>query len=112
MPKLDGVAELGDYVTADLVFLRPDGVALGLLHQHYWVRLELRKTRAQDRDREDKESIKWLKGLDAAKQALNSAGVSADALKTISYGKEKPQCTESNEDCWQKYRRDHFTLLH
>jgi peptidoglycan-associated lipoprotein len=49
---------------------------------------------------------------DAAKQALISAGVSADALKTISYGKEKPQCTESNEDCWQKNRRDHFTLLH
>jgi peptidoglycan-associated lipoprotein len=49
---------------------------------------------------------------DAAKQALLQAGVGADALKTISYGKEKPQCTESNEDCWQKNRRDHFSLLH
>ena len=28
VPKLEGAAELGDYVTADLVFLRPDGVAL------------------------------------------------------------------------------------
>lgn len=49
---------------------------------------------------------------DSAKQALLQAGVSPDALKTISYGKEKPQCTESNEGCWQKNRRDHFTLLH
>jgi peptidoglycan-associated lipoprotein len=49
---------------------------------------------------------------DSAKQALLQAGVSPDALKTISYGKEKPQCTEANEDCWQKNRRDHFTLLH
>jgi peptidoglycan-associated lipoprotein len=49
---------------------------------------------------------------DSAKQALLQAGVSADALKTISYGKEKPQCTDSNEDCWQKNRRDHFSLLH
>ena len=49
---------------------------------------------------------------DSAKQALQQAGVSADALKTISYGKEKPQCTESNDDCWQKNRRDHFSLLH
>lgn len=49
---------------------------------------------------------------DAAKQGLLQAGVSPDSLKTISYGKEKPQCTESNEDCWQKNRRDHFTLLH
>ncbi|HEY1528792.1 MAG TPA: peptidoglycan-associated lipoprotein Pal [Candidatus Angelobacter sp.] len=49
---------------------------------------------------------------DSAKQALQQNGVSADALKTISYGKEKPQCTESNDDCWQKNRRDHFSLLH
>lgn len=48
---------------------------------------------------------------DAARQALIQGGVSADALKTISYGKEKPVCTESNEDCWQRNRHDHFTLL-
>lgn len=48
----------------------------------------------------------------ASKQALVQAGVSADRLKTISYGKEKPVCTQSNEDCWQRNRRDHFTLQH
>lgn len=47
----------------------------------------------------------------AAQQYLLQNGVSADALKTISYGKEKPVCTESNEDCWQRNRHDHFTLL-
>jgi peptidoglycan-associated lipoprotein len=47
----------------------------------------------------------------AAQQYLLQQGVSADALKTISYGKEKPVCTESNEDCWQRNRHDHFTLL-
>jgi len=46
----------------------------------------------------------------AAKQALAQAGVSADRLRTISYGKEKPACTQSTEDCWQKNRRDHFEL--
>ena len=49
---------------------------------------------------------------DSAKQVLIQNGVSADSLKTISYGKEKPQCTDSNDACWQKNRRDHFTLLH
>jgi peptidoglycan-associated lipoprotein len=44
----------------------------------------------------------------AAKTALVSAGVSADRIKTISYGKEKPSCTESNEQCWQQNRRAHF----
>jgi peptidoglycan-associated lipoprotein len=44
----------------------------------------------------------------AAKTALVSAGVSADRMKTISYGKEKPSCTESNKQCWQQNRRAHF----
>jgi peptidoglycan-associated lipoprotein len=49
---------------------------------------------------------------DSAKQALLQAGIGADALKTISYGKEKPVCTDSNENCWHQNRRDHFSLLH
>ena len=48
----------------------------------------------------------------AARQALAQAGVTGDRLKTISYGKEKPVCTQSTEDCWQKNRRDHFVLQH
>jgi len=45
----------------------------------------------------------------AAKDFLVQLGVSAEKLKTISYGKERPQCTESNETCWQKNRRAHFS---
>jgi peptidoglycan-associated lipoprotein len=45
----------------------------------------------------------------SAKEFLVSLGVSADRLKTISYGKEKPQCTEATEDCYQKNRRAHFS---
>jgi peptidoglycan-associated lipoprotein len=44
----------------------------------------------------------------AVKNALVQAGVSADRIRTISYGKEKPFCTESNEQCWQQNRRGHF----
>jgi peptidoglycan-associated lipoprotein len=44
----------------------------------------------------------------AVKNALTAAGVSASRIKTISYGKEKPFCTESNEACWQQNRRGHF----
>jgi peptidoglycan-associated lipoprotein len=44
----------------------------------------------------------------AVKNALVTAGVSADRIRTISYGKEKPFCTESNEQCWQQNRRGHF----
>jgi peptidoglycan-associated lipoprotein len=45
----------------------------------------------------------------SAKDFLVQLGVSADKLKGISYGKERPQCTESNEECWQKNRRVHFS---
>jgi len=44
----------------------------------------------------------------AAKQALTQQGVSATRMRTISYGKEKPFCTESTEACWQQNRRAHF----
>ena len=44
----------------------------------------------------------------SAKEFLQELGVPADRLKTISYGKERPQCTEQNESCWQKNRRAHF----
>ncbi len=46
----------------------------------------------------------------AAKEFLIQLGVPGDRLKTISYGKERPQCTESNEECWQKNRRVHFSV--
>ena len=44
----------------------------------------------------------------AVKSFLVQQGVSADRIRTISYGKEKPFCTEHTEDCWQQNRRGHF----
>jgi peptidoglycan-associated lipoprotein len=46
----------------------------------------------------------------AAKQALTTAGVSPDRLRTVSYGKEKQFCTDHTEACWQQNRRSQFTL--
>jgi peptidoglycan-associated lipoprotein len=44
----------------------------------------------------------------AVKQYLVSLGISADRISTVSFGKEKPFCTQSNEGCWQQNRRGHF----
>jgi peptidoglycan-associated lipoprotein len=46
----------------------------------------------------------------SARDFLVQLGVPADRLKTISYGKERPVCTESDESCWQKNRRAHFSV--
>jgi peptidoglycan-associated lipoprotein len=47
---------------------------------------------------------------DAAKKALVAAGVAEGRIRVISYGKEKPFCSESTEECWQQNRRAGFTL--
>ena len=45
-----------------------------------------------------------------AKQQLVSMGVDPKRIKVISYGKEKPFCSEGNETCFQQNRRAHFSL--
>jgi peptidoglycan-associated lipoprotein len=44
----------------------------------------------------------------SVKSALVQAGVAADRIRTISWGKEKPFCSEHTEACWQQNRRGHF----
>ena len=45
------------------------------------------------------------------REALLKQGISADRIRIISYGKEKPFCTTAeNESCWQQNRRAHFVL--
>lgn len=47
---------------------------------------------------------------DSAKNALVTAGVAATRIRVISYGKEKPFCSESTEECWQQNRRAGFSM--
>ncbi len=46
----------------------------------------------------------------AAVDYLVARGIAAARLVTISYGKERPQCTDHNEACWAKNRRAHFLV--
>ena len=47
----------------------------------------------------------------AVQDYLITLGVPAERLSVISYGEELPQCTDSNESCWQRNRRGHFSVL-
>lgn len=42
------------------------------------------------------------------KEYYTQQGLPADRIRTISYGKERPQCTDANEACYQRNRRDHM----
>jgi peptidoglycan-associated lipoprotein len=46
----------------------------------------------------------------SVKEFLASLGVSGSRLQTVSYGKERPVCTASNEDCWAQNRRGVSTI--
>ncbi len=48
-----------------------------------------------------------------AKSTMNylvAQGVQANRITIISYGEERPVCTEHNEACWAKNRRSHFLV--
>lgn len=45
----------------------------------------------------------------AALDYLKGLGVDESRISTVSYGKEKPLCNDSNEACWSQNRRDEFT---
>src|SRR3989304_400844 len=46
----------------------------------------------------------------SAKKYLVTLGIQASRIGTISYGEEKPLCTESSEECWLNNRRGHFVI--
>ncbi len=47
---------------------------------------------------------------DAAKNFLISLGIAAGRIDTVSWGKERPFCSEHDESCWQQNRRAHFVM--
>lgn len=44
-----------------------------------------------------------------AKEYLANLALPSDQLRVISYGKERPVCSDHDEECWQKNRRAHIT---
>ena len=46
----------------------------------------------------------------SAMNYLVAQGVAASRITIVSYGKERPQCTEGGETCWRKNRRARFLV--
>ena len=42
---------------------------------------------------------------DSVKKMLELGGAKASQIDTVSYGEEKPRCTDHNETCWKQNRR-------
>ncbi len=75
------------------------------------------KTRVQveghcdERGSEEYNIALGAKRAQAAKDYLETLGIAASRISTISYGKELPLCTEHTEECWAQNRRDHFVVM-
>jgi peptidoglycan-associated lipoprotein len=79
------------------------------LAQHPNVRVVI-EGHCDDRGSEEYNLALGASRADTVKNALEQQGVSADRIKTVSYGKEKPFCSQDDEQCWQQNRRDHFVF--
>jgi len=63
-----------------------------------------------DRGSEEYNIALGAKRAQAAKDYLETLGITADRMSTISYGKELPVCNEDTDECWAQNRRDHFVV--
>jgi peptidoglycan-associated lipoprotein len=81
------------------------------LQQHPSIKVVL-EGHCDDRGSEEYNLALGTSRAESLKKTLLQHGISEDRIKTISYGKEKPFCSESNDQCWQQNRVDHFTMAH
>jgi len=99
--KADIRADAQTALTGDADFLK----------QHQSIKFTI-EGKCDDRGSEEYNLALGDKRATAAKNFLVNAGVSADSISTISYGKSRPvtSCDQSakTEDCWQQNRVDHF----
>lgn len=71
-------------------------------HQHISVTIE---GNADERGTEEYNLALGDRRANAVAKYLKGLGASEAQLKTVSYGKARPECTEHDEACWSKNRR-------
>jgi len=79
------------------------------LAQHPSIKVVL-EGHCDDRGSEEYNLALGTSRAESLKKSLLAQGISEDRIKTISYGKEKPFCTEQNDLCWQRNRVDHLSM--
>ena len=99
----------GAYSPADLDALRPEFQAAMSCHAKYLrdrpsSRITLEGNADERGSREYNLGLGERRG-NAVSSALQANGGSGSQLTVVSYGEERPTCTDSNEDCWAKNRR-------
>ncbi len=94
--------------------LRPDALAATLhaasfLNQHPEMEVRVEGF-ADERGSVEYNLMLGQQRADSARTALIKAGVAAERVEIISFGKADPVCTQANEVCYQQNRRAAFSL--
>jgi peptidoglycan-associated lipoprotein len=94
--------------------IRPDQTSTAendaaFLSQHPSIKV-LVEGHCDDRGSEEYNLALGTNRAESVKQVLLQHGISAERVKTVSYGKEKPFCTQDDEQCWQQNRVDHYVF--
>lgn len=79
------------------------------LQKHPDVRVQI-EGHCDERGSEEYNIALGAKRAQSAKEYLQTLGIGAERLSTISYGKELALCSDHTEDCWAQNRRDHFAV--
>jgi peptidoglycan-associated lipoprotein len=98
----------------DKFAIRPDQAPTvqndeAFLSQHPSIKV-LVEGHCDDRGSEEYNIALGASRAESVKRALVQEGIPADRVRTVSFGKEKPFCTQDNEQCWQQNRVDHFAF--
>ena len=97
------------YFDLDQDALKPEFQAIVGCHAKYLrdrpsARINLEGNADERGSRDYNQALGERRG-NAVSSALQAAGGSGSQLSVVSYGEERPVCTESNEDCWARNRR-------
>ncbi len=97
------------YFDFDQAMIRPEFTAAMACHAKYLrdrpsARMNLEGNADERGSREYNLGLGERRG-NAVSSALQANGGSAGQVSVISYGEERPVCTESTEDCWARNRR-------
>jgi peptidoglycan-associated lipoprotein len=103
------LAKRSAYFPFDVSAVQEDDKAMLEAHGKYLSEHPDRKVRVEG-NCDERGSSEYNLGLgqrraDSVKKMLILSGAKASQIETVSYGKEKPVCTEHNEACWKQNRR-------
>ena len=74
------------------------------LQQHPTAKMRI-EGNADDRGSREYNLALGQRRSDAVRQMMQLLGAKAEQIETVSFGEEKPKCTEQTESCWSQNRR-------